>query len=106
MVPFGQVVPASWSTNTCEPLSSAFVQQPWITPELSTGLGLDVTAAVAIPAPAARTSVVAPIRQNLNVAFLRKAPVMIILRRIPVIFSLSDDEGDDKCHASEKGDHA
>src|SRR6202034_3793500 len=62
VVPFGQVVPEFWSTNTCEPLSSAFVQQPWITPELSTGPGLDFTAAAAMSAPAARTSAVAPIR--------------------------------------------
>ena len=37
MVPFGQVVPASWGTNTWLPLSAALVQQPWITPEPSTG---------------------------------------------------------------------
>jgi hypothetical protein len=44
VVPFGHEVPASWSTNTCQPLSSAFVQHPWITPVLSTGLGLDCRA--------------------------------------------------------------
>ena len=38
VVPFGHDVPASWSTRTCEPFSSALVQQPWITPDESVGL--------------------------------------------------------------------
>jgi hypothetical protein len=37
VVPFGHVVPVSWSTTTWVPLIAALVQQPWITPELSTG---------------------------------------------------------------------
>jgi hypothetical protein len=73
VVPFGHEVPAFWSAKTCEPFSAAFLQQPWITPELSTGLGLDITAAVAIPDPAASTSVA--------------APAMMILRPIMVMFS-------------------
>lgn len=73
MVPFGHEVPAFWSAKTCEPFSAAFLQQPWITPELPTGLGLDITAAVAIPDPAASTSVT--------------APAMMILRPIMVMFS-------------------
>jgi hypothetical protein len=38
VVPFGQLVPASWSTNAWLPLTSALVQQPWITPDESIGL--------------------------------------------------------------------
>src|SRR5271166_6022406 len=60
VVPFGHEVPASCKTKMCDPFSSPFVQHPCITPELSTGLGLDITAAVAIPVPAAKTSTVAP----------------------------------------------
>jgi len=53
VVPFGQVVPASCSTNTCVPLIAALVQQPWITPEESTGPAI---AAPAVVPPASSTS--------------------------------------------------
>src|SRR6516225_11293977 len=35
VVPFGQLVPASCSTNTCVPLMAALVQQPRMTPDPS-----------------------------------------------------------------------
>ena len=57
-----------------ELLSSALVQHPWITPELSTGLGLDITAAVAALVPAARTSAA--------------NPAMTTLRPILIMYSL------------------
>jgi hypothetical protein len=50
VVPFGQVVPWSCSTNACDPCTPALVQQPSITPELLTGP--DAMAAPAVPAPA------------------------------------------------------
>jgi hypothetical protein len=43
-----------------------FVQHPWITPALSTGLALVIIAAVAMPVPAPRASVAAPATMTLG----------------------------------------
>ena len=66
MVPLGHEVPASWSTNTSLPLTSVLLQHPCTTPEPSTGLELDITAAVAILDPAAKTTAVAPAMMTLR----------------------------------------
>ena len=59
-------MPTFWSTNTWLPLIALFVQHPCITPELSTGLGLVIIAAVAMPVPAPRASVAAPATMTLG----------------------------------------
>jgi len=56
VVPFGQVVPASCSTNTCVPLIAPLVQQPWITPELSTGPPAMAAPALVPPATNAKAA--------------------------------------------------
>lgn len=76
VVPCGHLVPASWSVNTWLPWMSLFVQQPCITPELSTGPGRDVIAAVAIPVPAARARVVTPAAMTLGAIAIMVPPLV------------------------------
>lgn len=53
-----------------------FVQHPWITPELSTGLGLVLMAAVAMPVPAARANVAAPAMMILGPILIMSPPLI------------------------------
>jgi hypothetical protein len=71
VVPFGQLVPASCSTITCEPLIAALVQQPWMVPSLPTG-----PAAMAAPAavpPATNARAAAPV-MTILLAFMLASP--------------------------------
>ena len=51
MVPFGQLVVASCSTNTCAPLIAPLLQQLWMTPDESIGLAAIAAAAAASRSP-------------------------------------------------------
>jgi hypothetical protein len=81
VVPLGHVVPWFCRTMTWLPLIAALVQHPSMTPELDTGLVLEITAAAATAVPAPSSSVTAPATMAVRVGRSLGLFMIVLLSR-------------------------